>query len=112
LRALVAAALLAGGLATAHEGGTDARGVVKVITAEELVVETTTGAELRVALVPTTEVQRGKQRILPREVRAGERVVVHAAPRGGRLEATLVRVAAARPQTPRGAPPRAAPITP
>jgi hypothetical protein len=91
---VLALGLLVGARAVAHEGGTDARGVVKAITADELVVTTTAGAELKVAIVAGTEIQRGRAQIHAADVRPGERVVVHAATRAGHLEAMLVKVAA------------------
>jgi hypothetical protein len=89
----VALALLLGNVAQAHEGGTDARGVVTSITSEEIVVATVSGAELKARIVPTTEILRGKESIRAQDVHPGERVVVHAAPHEGRLEAKLVKVA-------------------
>jgi hypothetical protein len=77
----------------AHEGGTDARGVVKAITGDEIVVTTPSGAEVKAAIVPGTEIVRGKEAIGVRDVHPGERVVLHAAPHEGRLEAKLVKVA-------------------
>jgi hypothetical protein len=89
----LALGILLGDVTRAHEGGTDARGVVRSITPEEIVVTTTSGAELKAHLVATTEFVRGKESIRAGDIRPGERVVVHAAEHGGRLEAKLVKVA-------------------
>jgi hypothetical protein len=94
LHAVLAAGLLVGAPALAHEGGKDARGVVKTITSQELVVTTTGGVDLKVAIVGDTEILRGTKSVPARDVHPGERVVVHAAPREGRLEAGLVNLAA------------------
>jgi hypothetical protein len=89
---LVLASGLLGVAAQAHEGGTHAKGTVKAITAEQIVV-TTAGADLAIALTPQTQVLRGHRQVPVTEVHPGERVVVHAAARGGKLKATEVRVA-------------------
>jgi hypothetical protein len=89
----IVAGLLAVPRAYAHEGGVDARGVVKTITGQEIVVTTTAGADLTVAIVPGTEVVRGKESIHAQDVHPGERVVVHAMHHDGRLEAKLIKVA-------------------
>ncbi len=91
------AATLAAALALAvqaHEGGTHARGTVKEIAADHLVVAVAGGDDVRVVLLPGTQVLRGREAVPASDVRAGERVVVHAVPHGGTLEATEVRVAA------------------
>ncbi len=93
LRSLVLAGALAAIPAGAHEGGTHARGTVAEITQERIVLSTTEGKRVTVSLTPGTRILRGHRSIQPSDIRAGERVVVHAAPRGGQLEATEVMVA-------------------
>ncbi len=88
--ALLAAALA--GAAPAHEGGAHARGTVKEIAADHIVVAVPGGADVRVALLPGTQVLRGREPVPVSDVRAGERVVVHAVRRDGKLEATEVMV--------------------
>lgn len=90
---VVAAAVCLAGAASGHEGGTDARGVVKEIAPNRLVLTTTTGVELSVALVPETRIRRGPRAVPATEIRKGERAVVHAASRGGGLAATDVKLA-------------------
>lgn len=87
------AALCLAGAASGHEGGTDARGVVKEIAPDRLVLTTTEGAELSVALVPGTRIRRGPRAVPATEIRKGERAVVHATTRGGGLAATEVKLA-------------------
>jgi hypothetical protein len=81
------------GTAQAHEGGTHSRGTVKEITADRLVLTTAEGANVTVAMAPDTRILRGQQAIRASDVRPGERAVVHAATREGRLQATEVMVA-------------------
>jgi hypothetical protein len=84
---------LAGATALAHEGGTHARGTVKEITADRIVIATAGGADVTVALGPETRLLRGHKAISTAEVHPGERAVVHAATHDGKLEATEVMVA-------------------
>ncbi len=93
---LVLAAALSTSSAQAHEGGTHARGTVKEITADRLVLATPEGTSVAFAVQPDTRILRGDHAIRASDVRAGERAVVHAMTRQGRLEATEVMVAAAR----------------
>ena len=84
------AALLAMSAAVAHEGGIDARGVVKAVTAERLTIETA-GGEKTFSLTPETSYARGSAPARREDLRTGERIVVHARERGDRLEAVEVR---------------------
>ncbi len=86
-------ACLAGVPALAHEGGAHSRGTVKEITADRLVLTTTGGEDVTVAMMPDTRILRDHRTIRATDIHPGERAVVHAAPRGGRLEATAVMVA-------------------
>lgn len=92
--ALLALALI-GGAVRAHEGGTHARGVVKEISAERIVL-TSEGKPLAFKLGPETRILRGSERVPPEAVRAGERAIVHARRNAGQLEATDVRLGPAR----------------
>ena len=87
--ATVALALAAS--APAHEGGVDVRGVVKTLEPDRLEV-TTAKTSQAFALTPGTEFVKGGAPARREDVRAGDRVVVHARERGGRLEAVLVRI--------------------
>jgi hypothetical protein len=77
----------------AHEGGTHARGTVKEISSDRLELTTTEGTSVSVALGPETHFMRGHKAIQAADVHPGERAVVHAAMRGGKLEAVAVMVA-------------------
>ncbi len=85
---------LLGAKAQAHEGGVHSRGTVKEITADRLVLLTAEGKSVSVAMDAETRIVRGDHTITPAEVRPGERAVVHAASRDGKLEAIEVMVAA------------------
>ncbi len=98
---VVLAVLLSGAGAQAHEGGVDARGTVKEITPDHLVLASTAGTEVRVMLVARTRIVRGKRPVTVADIQQGERAVVHAAHRGGALEATEVRLAEEARATPR-----------
>ncbi len=93
---LVVAACLLTSSAQAHEGGTHSRGTVEEITADRIVLATPEGKSVTIVLDPDTRILRGDHVIRPSDVRPGERAVVHAASRQGKLAATEVMVAAAR----------------
>ncbi len=90
---LVVVASVGARVARAHEGGAHERGTVKEITADRIVLATTAGTEVTVALSSETQIVRGKRVITTKDVRPGERAVVHASKHGERLEATEVMVA-------------------
>jgi hypothetical protein len=96
-KVLVLAVVLAGSSfgasAYAHEGGMHSHGTVKEITADRIVITTTEGKDVAVGLDPETRIVRGHQTITPADVRPGERAVVHATNRDGKVEATEVMVA-------------------
>lgn len=93
LPGLVLAGLLLGASVQAHEGGAHSRGTVQEITSDRIVLSTTEGKVLTIPMTSGTRIMRGNQAIQATDVRPGERVVVHSASRGGKLEATEVRVA-------------------
>jgi hypothetical protein len=90
---VVLAALLFGAGAGAHEGGVDARGTVKEITPDRLVLSSAAGTEVTVTLAAGTRILRGKRPVGVADIKRGERAVVHAAQQGAILEATEVRLA-------------------
>ena len=89
---VVAAVVALGGSfpARAHEGGIDARGVVKSISDSELTVTTKHGDE-SFALTSQTRFIAGKRSVPRADLKVGERVVVHAKRDGTRPEAVEVR---------------------
>jgi hypothetical protein len=81
-------------LALGHGTGIHARGTVKEIAADRVVVAAK-GADQAFAIGPETSVVRGTQKVRIEDVRAGERVVVHAQRDGEKLRATELRLAPA-----------------
>jgi len=88
--AWVAALVVAASPALAHEGGVDAKGVVKALVADRITIDTRHGEKI-FALTPDTEFVRGSKPVKREDLRLGERVVVHARARQGALEAVQVR---------------------
>lgn len=101
IRALLVAAAILGGVASAHEGGTHRRGVVQEIAKDRLVLAVEDGKPLTYVLGPGTRIRRSGRSVPVEEIRAGERAIVHAQQVDGRLEATEVKLGAA-PGSPRG----------
>lgn len=93
--AWVAAVFVAASPALAHEGGVDAKGVVKALAADKLTVETAHG-DRTFALTPDTEFVRGGKPAKRGDLVVGERVVVHARAGQGGLEAVQVRAGPAK----------------
>lgn len=97
-RLVVIGALVGPALSAGHEGGLDARGTIKAIGADEVVLSTARGTDQAYALGPDTRFRRGTAPARREDVRAGERAVVHARRDGEKLHATEIRLA------PEGAP--------
>jgi len=87
------AALLSPVFAAAHEGGLDARGTVKEIGPDRLVLATADGAVRTFSIGEDTRFARGRAPVRVGDVRVGERVVVHARREGKQAHATNVRLA-------------------
>ena len=98
LYALFAILALAASVALAHGDKRHVVGTVEKISADSVVVKTAAGKSLEVKLMPTTmyvsrvgsEDKPAKQT----DLAVGDRVVIHATPRGEILEADQVRFAA------------------
>jgi len=87
--------LLAPALAGGHEAGLHARGTIKEIAPDHVVLTMTEGKDQTYALGPDTKFVRGEAPARREEVRAGERAVIHARRDGERLQATEIRLAPA-----------------
>lgn len=85
-----ALALCASVPARAHEGGIDARGLVKTVSEDSLTIRTS-GGDQSFALTARTRFIAGKRPITRAELREGDRVVVHAKKGNDRPEAVEVR---------------------
>jgi hypothetical protein len=86
---LLAVALCSTPLA-AHEGGHDARGVVISIGPQELTAKTTRGEE-KFLLTPETKFVKDGSPATAQDLKASDRVVVHAKNKDDRLEAVKVQ---------------------
>jgi hypothetical protein len=83
----------------AHEGGHDVRGTVTSVGSEELTVRTSHGEE-KFALSSETEFVKDGAPATPKDLKPGDRAVVHSKKKGGRLQAEKVefrRSATAKP---------------
>lgn len=94
-RVVVLGALVGPALAAGHEGGLDARGTIKEVRADEVVLSTTQGKDQAYVLGPDTKFRRGAAPARREDIRAGERAVVHARRDGDKLHATEIRLAPA-----------------
>ena len=74
----------------AHEGGHDARGIVTSVGSEALSIKTNRGEE-SFLLTPQTEFVKDGAPATAQDVKALDRVVVHAKKNAGRLEAVKVQ---------------------
>lgn len=89
----------------AHEAGLHARGTIKEITPQQVVVATKDGMDLTYALGADTKFIRGEAPARSEDVRTGERAVVHARREGVKLHATEIRLAPAGAGSKKGAKP-------
>ena len=86
---MISALALAGAM-FAHEGAEHVTGTVKSIAPGSLTVETTKHETLTIMLSPKTEVMKSKAKGDIKDLKVGDRVVVHAAHGKSRLEAQEV----------------------
>ena len=86
--------------AFAHEGGHDARGVVTSVDAHELTLKTAQGEE-KFILTPETQFVKDGSPATLQDLKASDRVVVHAKKKAGGFEAFKVQFrSAATPKKP------------
>jgi hypothetical protein len=84
--------------AFAHGGEQHVMGTVTQLDAASITVKTTTGEVKTVMILADTKFAKGTSTITPRELKVGDRVVIHAKLAGTALQATEVRIGAvARP---------------
>lgn len=91
---ILSAFALAGAL-VAHEGGQHVIGSVKSITPQSVTVETVKHETLTIMLTPKTEVMKSKAKGDIKDLKVGDRVVIHAAKGKDGLEAEEVDFGAA-----------------
>lgn len=81
--------------AWAHGGMTHVIGVVKAISPTSISVETTEHKTIEVMLVKSTVYEHEGKAAAAKDIQVGDRVVIHAMPVKGKLQAHEVRFAAA-----------------
>ena len=97
MKRLVAVALASAFLAApalAHEGGHRAFGVLKEVTASQVVVTDDHGKDMVFAVTPATRFLRDAKPTEPEKLTPGERVVVKGKDTSGQMEAVTVSVGA------------------
>jgi hypothetical protein len=84
--------LLAAAISVAHEGMEHVMGTVKAISANSITVQTTgqEPREVTIALLPSTKFSMDGADTTAKALKIGQRVVVHAKPNAGKLEAAKV----------------------
>jgi hypothetical protein len=90
---------LAGSPARAHEAGDRAMGTVESIAPDRIVLQAPDGHSMAFVVTRETRFVRGRKPVGREDVRVGERAVVRARQVGERMQATLVRLAAAPAST-------------
>lgn len=78
----------------AHEGGKHFMGTVKAFDADNLTIVTTTHETVTLKLLPTTKFIKSGQPASLQDLKAGERVVVHAKQNGTSWESQEIRFGA------------------
>ncbi len=94
---MAALALILTVVAAAHEGGKHFLGSVKSFDATSLTIVTTTKETVTVKLLPTTKFVKGKQAASAQDLKAGERVAIHAKQNGTSWEAEEVHFSTTAP---------------
>ncbi len=79
----------------AHGNQEHVMGTVTKVDGTSIVVKTTAGAEKTVTVGEKTKFVKGNANATIQDVKAGDRVVIHARPEGKALEATEVRIGTA-----------------
>ena len=75
----------------AHEGGKHFMGTVKSLDADNMTIVTTTNETVTLRLLPTTKFIKSGQPASLQDLKAGERVVVHAKQKGTSWEGEEIR---------------------
>jgi Domain of unknown function (DUF5666) len=96
LLSLTASILLVASFAFAHGDEQHVMGTVSNVTDSTITVTTTDGKSVDVALTPQTKFAKDGKTIMAKEIKEGDRVVIHAKKNGEKLEAASVRVGGAK----------------
>ena len=95
LQMMLLATLAATATAWAHNGMTHVMGTIAAISPVSLDVKTTTNKVTTVLVNASTKWMKGSDAIGPKDVKIGDRVVIHAKPVDGKLVAAEVEIGAA-----------------
>jgi hypothetical protein len=96
IRLAVAAVVLTSVPVRAHDGMEDVTGTIQSVTTDSVSVKTTKGKTVAVKLDAKTEYTRGKAQAKQTDLKAGDRVVVHAKEMNKALTAHLVQLSTAK----------------
>ncbi len=96
---LIAVFLACASFALAHDTKKHILGTVAKISADSIVVELKNGKTIEVTIGPATVFLKDGQPAKLQDLTLGDRVVIHATPKGLALEADEVRFAPAPPKT-------------
>ncbi len=91
IRTLILAAALAISM-FAHDGMEDVTGTIQSVTADTVTVKTAKGKTVEIKLDARTEFTKGKAQAKQADLKAGDRVVVHAMEMNHALTAHLVQL--------------------
>jgi hypothetical protein len=101
MKRLLALLLMIGvsvGVVSAHNGMLHVMGTVTSITTSSITVKATDGTTQTVSFTSDTKYIKGMQAISAKDLKAGDRVVIHATKKGDQLIAVEVRVGTAKMQ--------------
>lgn len=96
LLGLIASILLVPSVAFAHGNEQHVMGTVSKVTDSAITVTTTDGKSIDVVLTSETTFTKDGKTITAREIKQGDRVVIHAKKNGDKLEAASVRIGGAK----------------
>jgi len=88
---LLAALCLSAGLALAHGNEKHVMGKVTQVSATQVTVQTSSGELQTVRIISTTQFVKGGAAAAITDLKVGDKVVIHAKPVNGGLEASEVR---------------------
>jgi hypothetical protein len=97
LLGLIASILLIASFAFAHGNEQHVMGTVSKVTDSAITVTTTNGKSIDVALTSETTFTKDGKTITAKDIKKGDRVVIHAKKNGTKLEAASVRIGVADP---------------
>ena len=89
---VIASILLVASFAFAHGNEQHVIGIVSKVTESSITVTTTDGKNVEVTLTPQTTFIKQEKTITGKEIKEGDRVVIHAKKNGEKLEATTVQI--------------------